>query len=121
MVLTLIGLVFIVVFAYFVAKTSKDNGRNSVGWCLACLATGFGLQWFVPLFIGIAAGVVLVMTGTPVDKIQEVFLGWAVLITIFTMVLSVVGMFLILRHVSQLPDDDPETNVPPPPVFDQDQ
>ena len=120
MILTLIGLVFIVVFAYFVAKTAKENGRNPVLWCLASLVTGFGLQWFAPLLIGIVIGVVLVMTGTPVEKIQSVFEGWAITLTIVPMILSVVGMFLILRHVAQLQEDEPEINLPPPPVFDQD-
>lgn len=121
MIIQLLGLVAIVVFTIFVSRTAKENGRNPLVWAIACVATGIGSQWILPILVAIVIGVVLIATGTPPDKVQEAFGNWwAVLLTIGSFALSLIGMFLILRKVAELPEEESGgVELPPPPVFDQ--
>jgi len=119
MLLQLFGLAAIVVFSVFVARTAKENGRNRLAWTAACVATGLGLQWIVPIFVVTAVAITLVATGTTPDQTREALDGWALLITIVFLILSVIGMFLILRKVAVLPDEDASLDEPPPPTFYQ--
>lgn len=120
MIIQLLGLIAIVIFTIFVSRTAKENGRNAFVWAVACVATGLGLQWVIPILVGIVFAIILIATGTPPERVQEAFGNWAVLLTIGSFVLSLLGMFLILRNVAQLQEEVTATiEVPPPPVFDR--
>ena len=120
MIIQLLGLIAIVIFTIFVAKTAKENGRNALAWSVACIATGLGFQWVIPIIVGIVVSIILIATGTRPERVQEAFGNWAILLTIGSFVLSLLGMFLILRNVAQLQEEvTANIEVPPPPVFDR--
>jgi predicted PurR-regulated permease PerM len=108
----------IFIFTYYAYKTARDYNRKAWLWALAVFGVGFGLQVIVPLMIGIVLGVVLVMSGTPVNEMQEKIQGPASIIGIVSVVLSFVGMALLLKMLSKVPEtDDGQVEVPPPPQF----
>lgn len=114
--LLVLGLIIIGLFCYFVGKTAKENGRNALIWTLTCAGVGVGLQFVVPIFVGLAIGIVLLATGTPASKLQETLsFTTSITLSLIFLVLSLVGMWLILRHVAKLPEDDLNVEQPPPP------
>lgn len=122
MVLQLLGLIAIVIFTIFVAKTAGENGRNAVTWGAACAVTGIGLQWVLPLALIFCLGVAMTVAGSSPEVTMATLTDWAMLITIGFLALSFAGMFLILRKVAQLPDESDlelADGPPPPPSFGQ--
>jgi hypothetical protein len=121
MVLQVLGIAAIVIFTVFIGKTAKENGRNAILWALAAVGVGLGLQFVIPILVMIVIAVVLVATGTRPDQVEAAIGWWAFGLTFLFLALSVVGMFLILRHVFQLPEDPEPHDLPPPPTFGDDQ
>lgn len=115
--LGVIGLVAVIVGAYFAYKTANDNGRSGPLWAFITIAIGLGFQLVIPVLIGMVIGIVYVASGTPVDELQDKITGPTLVIGIIAIVSSFVGIGLVLRHVSKLPEDDPAENLPPPPTF----
>jgi putative Mn2+ efflux pump MntP len=113
--LSIFGLVAIIIVPILTYKTASSTGRNAVGWTLAAIGCGVGLQWIVPFFIGVVLAIVFMASGTSIDELPEKIAGFATFIGIFCFVLSIVGMWLILRRVSKVPDDEPAIAPPPPP------
>jgi hypothetical protein len=121
MILQLLGLVAIVVFTYFVFKTAKEYGRAAGLWAFVALAVGIGFQWLVPVILMIIITLVLLVTGTRPEQIEDTIGWWSFGIAFVCVALSLVGMFLILRQVAKLPDDAADADIrvpPPPPIFD---
>lgn len=120
MILQLFGLIAVFIATYFVFKTSRENGRRAGLWAAGTFAVGIGTQFVLPMIVGIILGVYLILTGESPERLAEVIGNWAILIGMTCIGLSFVGMFLILRHVAQIPDDlDEVVDLPPPPVFEQ--
>lgn len=120
MILQILGLTAIVVFTYFVFKTAKEYGRAAGLWAFFTLAIGIGLQWMVPVVLVTVITGVLLATGTRPEQVDDAIGWWGFAIVFVCLVLSLVGMFLVLRQVAKLPDDivDSDIRVPPPPTFD---
>lgn len=116
--LGIIALIGVFIAAYFAYKTAVSTGRSGPIWALITLAVGLGFQIVLPVLIGIIMGIVFVATGTPVDQIPEKIQGPAAFIGLPMLILSVVGIWLILRHISRLPEDKPAGQPPPPPTFE---
>jgi len=120
MILQLLGLVSIVVFTYFVFKTARDYDRSAGLWALATVGIGIGFQFVVPILITIVISIILLASGTNSNNLADA-IGWGAFgISFMCLALSIVGMFLVLRHVAKLPDDiaDSDIRVPPPPTFE---
>lgn len=115
--LTIVGIVAIVVMTIQAYKTAASTERNAAGWAVITVVIGIGLQFVVPILIGIALGIYYVSTGVPVEDIQNRMLGPAVIISIVGIVLSIIGMGLVMKFVSRVKDDDPAVAPPPPPTF----
>ncbi len=117
----LLCLIAVIVATYLVAKTAKDTGRNAVLWGLMTLGVGLGFQLVIPMLIGIILGVVLILTGTPVDQIEGALSsGELSIIGILCLFLSFIGIWLIMKQVSKIPEDGKPILVsppPPPPTF----
>lgn len=117
--LFVLGLIIIGLFCFFVGKTAKENGRNALVWTLICVAVGIGLQLVVPIVVGLVIAIVLIATGTPANKLQESFsFTTSITLDLIFLVLSIAGMLLLLRHVANLPENEPDVEPPPPPAFD---
>lgn len=117
--LTILGLVAVIAATVHVYKTAKDTNRNAVVWALVTLAVGLGFQLVIPLLIGIVIGVVMLASGKNETEIQAAILPAATIIGLVCLVLSFVGIWLIARQVSKIPEGGAPFPAPPaPPTFD---
>lgn len=120
MVLPLLGLIVIVIFTIFVARTAGENGRNGLLWGGACAFVGFALQWIIPITFWLAVGIVLTVSGMPQVEVMRFADDWALLVTVVFFALSLASMFLILRKAAEIPEDNEvqTDEIPPPPSFE---
>lgn len=116
--LSILGLVAVIVATYHVYKTAKDTGRNAVGWAFLTFGVGFGSQIILPLMTGIIIALVMTASGNSITKIQEFVDSIALIIGIVCLAASLFGIWLIMRHVSKIPDSDSFIPPPSPPTFD---
>lgn len=120
MILTILGLIAIVVFARQVYREANSTGRNAVLWTVITCLVGFGFQFVLPVFFGIVYAVIMLAGGTAPEDVAIDGFGLSFLLMIVPLGLSLVGMFLVMRHVSTLRDDPPTISgpePPPPPSF----
>ena len=115
MILSLLSFVAVIIATYHVYKTAKSYNRNAVLWAVIALVVGIGFQFVIPLFIGIILGIVWIVIGIPIEGLQSAFETWAILLQLICIALSFVGLWLILRQVSKIPEDEPAVSRPPPP------
>ncbi len=113
--LIILGLVAIVVFTIQVYKTAAGTERNAPFWAGMTAVIGIGLQFVVPILFSIVVAVYYIATGTPAENLESDMFGAALLISIAGIVLSIVGMVLVMKHVSRVKDDEPAAKAPPPP------
>ena len=119
MILQLLGFVAIIVFTIFVGRTAKENGRNAILWSITCVVVGLALQFVIPIVVVIVITIVLIAAGTRPDQVEAALGWWAFGLSALFITLSLIGMFLILRHVAQLPEDPESGDAPPsPPTFE---
>ena len=108
----------IFIATYYAYKTAKDYDRNAILWAAIVFATGFGIQVVIPILLVLIIGIYYVANGTPPESLEGELSGIATVISIVSVILSVVGMVLILRHLGTVPDDTPVLNEAPPPPTD---
>ncbi len=113
--LLLVGIIAIVVFSVQVYKTARGTERNAPVWAAITAVTGIALQFVIPIVFGIAIAVYYLATGTAVENIESEAFAPAVVVNIICFILSIVGMVLIMKHVSKVKDEDPAARTPPPP------
>jgi putative Mn2+ efflux pump MntP len=119
--LTIFGIVAIIVFTIQVYKTAAGTERNAPLWAIITAVTGIGLQFVVPFFFGLVLAIYYLATGTPQDQLESEIYGMATIIGLLGLVLSVVGMYLVVKFVSRVKDEPRVPHAPPPPpTFDRD-
>lgn len=109
MLITLLGLAFIVVATVIAYRTAKQYERNPVMWALCVLGTGLGIQILTPNLIALIIVIFMVRNGNSVLEIQT-----ALMISI---IFSIAAMLLILRHLAKLPDENIDMPPAPPSYF----
>jgi steroid 5-alpha reductase family enzyme len=116
MIISIIGFAFIIILTIFAYRTAKDYERNAAVWAVITFFSVFGVQIILPFLIGLIIAVLMLVSGTPPEKLQESFNETvpAVTITVLCIVLSVVAGFLILRYLSKIPEEK-SFDVPPAP------
>lgn len=119
--LSILGIIAVIVAAYHIYKTAKDTERSAVGWALLTLGVGFGMQLILPMIIGIIMAVFLTASGSSAMEIQNSINDVALFIGIGGLAASFIGIWLIMRHVSKIPDEKPFTAPPSPPTFNGNQ
>ena len=119
--LAIIGYIIIIVVAYYAFKTAKDTGRNGFLWAFVAIFVGIGMQLLLPVFIAVVLGFLYIASGTPLNKLQDEMGDVVIFLKIGALALNMIAMWLILRHLSKLPEDEPFIAPPPPPTFDQPQ
>ena len=117
MVLTILGLAFVIIGTYFVYKNAGDYGRNAVLWAALTFLVGIGLQWIFPVFLVFIWLMILLVTGSSQIEAQSTVLSYSFLLTIGSLLLSGVAVLMILRYVSQMPNEMAAVNPPVPPTF----
>lgn len=115
MILQILAFAVLVVFSYFVFKTARDYGRNPALWTILTVGVGLGFQFILPFVVGIILAIVWLASGTPAERLQTELETHLILVGFVSLGLSFVGMFLILKYVSRLPDESPIDDTPPPP------
>jgi len=115
--LSIIGIVVIIVATIQVYKTANSTGRNAVLWAILTLCVGFGIQWVIPLLVGIVLGLIWVASGTDPTELQSKITGPALIIGIGCLVASFVALWIIMKTVSRVPEQPVVTRPPPPPNF----
>jgi thiamine transporter ThiT len=115
--LSIVGIFVMIFVAARVFQTANNTGRNGALWAMATVCIGLGFQFFIPVLIGGVWGLVYVLQGWPMETFQQDVMGLAIIISIICLILSFVGMFIVLKHVSKLLPDNHDTP-PPPPRFD---
>ena len=110
---TILGFVAIVVFTFFSYKTAVEYRRSKL-WALAVFLTGFFIQFFVPILTGVLIAVIMLLAGSSPEQITDLF-GISIVVDLVCLVLSVIAMFLILRHIARFHDTDGDISEPPPP------
>jgi hypothetical protein len=118
MILTILGLAFVIIGTFFVYKNSQDYGRNAPLWAVITFLVGIGIQWFFPAFIVIIWLVLLLLTGSDQIQAQTTVLSYSFLLTIGGLLFSAVVVLWILRFVSQMPSEKETVSPPSPPKFD---
>ena len=113
--LSILGLVAVFIATYFVYKAAKDTERNAVGWALLTFAVGFGTQIILPIIIGIVITIIMSASGSSIAEIQNSVQNIARIIGIPCLIFSIVGIWLIMRHVVKIPESETFTSPPPPP------
>ncbi len=116
--LSILGLVAVFIATYYVYKTAKDTERNAVGWAVLTFAVGFGFQMVFPVIIGLILTIALTISGSSLTEIQAPVQTTTIIISIVGLVLSIVGIWLIMRHVLKIPESETFTSPPLPPNFD---
>jgi hypothetical protein len=110
------GFVAMIVMIYQTFKTARDNSRNGVLWALASFGVGITFQFIVPIVLGVVLALIIVAKGvSDPTELQSQIMGPANIIGIACLALSFVGMWLIYRHVSKVPDFPISAEGPPPP------
>ncbi|MCU1290468.1 MAG: hypothetical protein JWN60_2697 [Acidobacteria bacterium] len=112
--ISVVAFIAVIIAAYFVYKSAKDTNRNAVGWALLTFAVGVGLQIVFPAMILIVITVVMSISGKPLTNIDELPWSLGTIIGLTGVIVSFIGIWLILRRVSTIPDEE-IFNVPPPP------
>jgi hypothetical protein len=112
----ILALIAIVVFTIQVYKTANGTGRNGALWALLTAVVGFGLQIVIPIVAAIVLAVVYLASGSSPEALESEITAPTTIISIVGLILSIVGMVLISKHVSKVPDDPAmSAAVPPPP------
>jgi hypothetical protein len=119
MIIQLLALVVVIVAAYQVFKTARDNGRSGGGWAAITVVVDLGLQWVLPVLLGVILAIIYMATGSRAELLQTELQTPAIIIGFVCVGLSFVAVFLILKFVSRIPDDaGTHISLPPPPTFD---
>lgn len=117
--LSILGLVAVIFASYYIYKTAKDTERNAIGWGLLTFVVGFGIQFILPIGIGIVIASVMSASGNSMAEIQDFIQKIAVLIAIACLILSFFGMWLVMRQVVKIPENNSFVSPPPPPPFEE--
>jgi hypothetical protein len=112
--ISILGFVAIIVIAIQVYKSASSTDRNPVGWTALALMIGIGIQFVLPVMIGVGYGLYLAATNS-LDDIQYTNFGLMGVIGLVSTVLSIVGMWFVAKHVSKVKNDVEGEPVPPPP------
>ena len=115
--LSILGLIAVFIATYYIYKTAKDTGRNAVGWGLLTFGIGIGLQIVLPALILIIIAIVMSVSGKRLTNIDDLPWGLDLIISVFGFAASFVGIWLIMRRVSTISDDEVFAAPPSPPTF----
>jgi hypothetical protein len=112
--INILGFAVLIIVTIFAYKTAKDYERNAIGWALLTFAVGFGIQIILPILIFVVIAIVMIASGSSLARAQQDIPD--ITITMICLVLSVVSGFLILRHLSKIPEDKAFDTPPAPPT-----
>ncbi len=116
--LSILGFITVFIATYYIYKTAGDTNRNAVGWALLTFAVGFGLQIIFPILIVFFIAAAMAVSGKPLTNIEQLPWSMDIIIVLIGWAVSFVGIWLIMRRVSTIPDEENFAVPPSPPTFD---
>lgn len=106
----MIGIIILIFLAYRIYRTAKENGRNAVGWTLAAIGVYIGVQFIIGFGL-----VFLVEIGHGLFGWREdVLNNFMIPISFLSVILSLVGVWILANYVSNEPKDKNAFQTPPP-------
>jgi len=117
--ISILGLIAVFIATYYIYKTAKDTNRNAVGWALLTLAIGFGLQIVFPAIILIIIAAGMMASGNLLTNVEQLPWSMETIIALMGLAASFAGIWLIMRRVSTIPEDESFVSPPQPPSFDE--
>lgn len=115
--LSILGFIAVLIATYYIYKTAKDTNRHASGWALLTFAVGFGLQIIFPVVILIIIAFAMAILGKPLNNIGQLPWSMETIIGLSGLAVSFVAIWLIMRRVSTIPDDEIFDAPPTPPTF----
>ena len=107
-------MILVILAIYFGYKKAKETGRNPFLWAFITAAVFIGTQWLTAIAIYVFLGI-----GVEVFSWSEnVFVDYEVLINIISIAASIVSLLLVFRYLDKVPVEEPITEPPLPPTFD---
>jgi cytochrome bd-type quinol oxidase subunit 2 len=106
---------FVLAAPFFIYKNAKQNGHNAILWTIISIVAGVGVQFFIPLMIGMTIGIYWALKGYSEDEITAAVKGPATIIGIISLIASIVGVLAIMKKVNTIPEEAFLTVQPPPP------
>lgn len=106
-------MIFFFVAAWLAYKRAKENGRNGVVWALITSAAFIVAQ----LATGAAIAFLLLVANGFDSGGEDLISRYELLINIASIVVSIAVVWLILRFLNKVPEDNSFTPPPAPPIF----
>ncbi len=116
--LSILGLIAVFIAAYFIYSSARDTERNAFGWSLLTVAVGIGMQIILPGIIFVVIAAIMAILGKPIRDVDDLPFGTTMIVSILGLAASIVGIWLIMRRVSTIPDEENFAAPPSPPTFD---
>lgn len=104
-------MIFAIISAWLAYKKAKDTGRSGILWAFIAAATFIGTQLVVALIFGILLGLMLAF----MQKTEEDFDKFQIIVTILAVVVSFGTTWLVLKYLDRVPQEASFTTPPPPP------
>ena len=114
--LSVFGCICVIIATYYIYRTAKSSNRNSIKWAFVNLAVGFVFQFALPLLIASAVAFIVVISKGTARDIDRIYAKYGSIADITILILNFVGIWLIIRRVSKIPENEIPA-VPPPPDY----
>lgn len=108
-------MIFAILSAWLAYQKAKATGRNAILWAFIAAAVFVGTQLVIQFGLGILLGLGVEILGWS----EETLNIYAILITIFAVIISFGTTWLVLRYLDKIPEVENISSPPPPPNFDQ--
>ena len=113
----MLGIIVPIIVSWYVYKTAKENGRNGILWAFINFVAFFGAQLIFGLAVGVALGLGIALQGWDESVFEQVFQQWNILISLVGFAVGAICSWLIVRHVTRVPDEKFYPQPPAPPTF----
>jgi uncharacterized membrane protein len=117
--LSILSLITVFIATYYTYKNASDTNRNAGRWALLTFAVGFGFQIIVPGIILFIIAFAMTPSGKPLTMSKQFPWSIDIIISLLGLLASFIGIWLIMRHVSTIPDEEVFNAPPVPPNFDE--
>lgn len=104
----MLGIIVPILVTIYVYKQAKETGRNPILWAFINLAVFYGVQ----ILLGFSIGLIMALGGME-QSIEQ----YSLLISLICLVIAGIGSYLVVRHVTRVPDSMFQELPPPPPSF----
>lgn len=106
-------MIFALISAWLAYKKAKDTNRSAILWAAIAAVTFIGTQLLIQFGFGILLGIGIEFQGWSPEIVETYNLP----ITIFSVVISFISTWLVLRYLDKIPEGESYVSPPPPPDF----